>query len=70
MMFDVELSVDAQEFYANASPTTSNNVKRLKGEYHGIYRYRLGDWRVLFEIDHASRLVKVLTIAHRSEAYE
>jgi len=27
------------------------NIKSLKGELSGYYRYRLGDYRVIYEID-------------------
>lgn len=33
------------------------------------YRVRQGDWRVLYEIDDAAKVVDVVKIAHRREAY-
>ena len=35
----------------------------------GYYRYRVGDWRVTYEIDKDSSIVVVLIVAHRSKAY-
>jgi mRNA interferase RelE/StbE len=52
------------------SPRQGNNVKRLTGEFAGIWRYRVGDWRVLYRIDDQARRVMVLTVAHRREVYE
>lgn len=51
-------------------PRRGNNVKRLKGEWSGYWRYRVGDWRVVYRIDDAARRVYVVVIAHRREVYE
>jgi mRNA interferase RelE/StbE len=45
----------------------AGDVKRLKA-FVPNYRLRVGDWRVLFEVD-ADRII-VHDIKHRSEAYE
>ena len=43
-------------------------VKRLVGfEYQ--WRVRVGDYRVLYEIDDDKRLVHIYRIAHRSDVY-
>lgn len=47
-----------------------NNIKRLTGELAGLFRYRVGDWRVVYRIDDGARRVLVLVIAHRREVYE
>ena len=51
-------------------PRRHGNVKRLTGALAGLYRYRLGDWRVLYRIDAGADRVVVLVIAHRREVYE
>ena len=51
-------------------PRCHNNIKRLSGEYAGLLRYRVGDWRVLYRIDDEKPRVWVLSIAHRSDVYE
>lgn len=44
--------------------------KPLGEELIGIYSARLArDWRVLYEIDEARRVVHILDIRHRSVAY-
>jgi mRNA interferase RelE/StbE len=43
--------------------------KKLKG-YTDQWRVRLGDWRVVYIIDDAARLVSVTRIAHRREVYD
>ncbi len=51
-------------------PYRHGNIKRLTGEFAGRLRYRVGDWRVLYRIDDASKRVIVLVIAHRRDVYE
>ncbi len=43
--------------------------KKLKG-YKDQWRIRIGDWRVVYLIDDAARLVSVTRIAHRREVYD
>ena len=43
--------------------------KKLKG-YKDQWRIRIGDWRVVYIIDDAARLVSVTRIAHRSKVYD
>jgi mRNA interferase RelE/StbE len=53
-----------------ADPRHHNNIRRLKGELNRLFRYRVGEWRVIYRIDDGRKQVQVLTIAHRSEAYD
>jgi len=53
-----------------AEPRQGGNVKRLKGEWSGYLRYRVGDWRVIYRVDEDSDRVNVLVISHRREVYE
>ena len=53
-----------------ADPRRGNNVKRLKGEWSGYLRYRVGDWRVIYRVDDTGSRVDVVVIAHRREVYE
>lgn len=52
------------------TPSYHPNIKPLKDNYAGCYRYRVGDYRVVYYIDEEQSEVNVVTIAHRSEAYE
>ncbi len=36
----------------------------------GLWRIRVGDWRIGYEIDDAAREVTIVTVGHRSEFYE
>ena len=51
------------------TPRRHPNIKPLSGPFAGQFRFRAGDYRVVYMIDDAARLVQVLRIAHRSEAY-
>ena len=44
-------------------------AKPLKGIFKGLYRYRVGDYKVIFAIDRAEHRVIVLHVKHRKEAY-
>ena len=43
--------------------------KALVGQYKGLYRYRYGDYRILYEIDVDNRLIIINRIGHRKEIY-
>jgi mRNA interferase RelE/StbE len=43
--------------------------KKLKG-YRDQWRVRIGDWRVVYIVDDAAKLVSVTRIAHRREVYD
>jgi len=45
------------------------NIKRLKGNLSAIYRYRMGDYRLFCTIDSTEKLVFMLDIVHRRDAY-
>ena len=42
----------------------------LKGEYAGFWRYRIGEYRVLCEIQDDTVIVLVLTVGHRRQVYK
>jgi mRNA interferase RelE/StbE len=52
------------------TPLLHPNIKALKGDYLGYYRYRIGDYRVIYSVEDELVQVLVITIVHRSEAYE
>ena len=51
------------------NPFYGTNIKKLKGEYEGVYRYRLGNYRLFYVIDNDKVIVIVTTISHRQNAY-
>lgn len=51
-------------------PLSSKNVRRLHGELEGLYRYRVGRFRMVFRIVEEAREVRVLAIASRGDVYK
>ena len=51
------------------NPRSHPNIKPLKGDLAGFYRYRIGDYRVIYSIEDEVVRVFVVAIAHRSQAY-
>ncbi|MCA1631356.1 MAG: type II toxin-antitoxin system RelE/ParE family toxin [Acidobacteria bacterium] len=43
--------------------------RKLVGE-ENLWRIRVGDYRVIYEIDDARRIVDVIAVKHRSKAYD
>jgi mRNA interferase RelE/StbE len=41
----------------------------LKGIFKGLFRYRYGDYRVIYAIDMGDKKIIVLHVKHRKEAY-
>ncbi len=41
----------------------------LKGEFSGLRRIRIGDYRVVFEVRHDTLIVLVVRIGHRRSVY-
>ena len=61
-----------QEIYRIIEQLSENprceSVKKLKGS-DNLYRIRVGDYRVIFEIDDEEKTVLIVYIRHRKEAY-
>ncbi len=53
-----------------ADPFSSQNIRRLRGELEGLYRYRLGRFRMIFRILADAREVRILAIASRGDIYK
>jgi mRNA interferase RelE/StbE len=44
-------------------------ARKLHGSGRDDYRIRVGDYRVLYEIDDPHRIVRVMRVRHRREVY-
>jgi mRNA interferase RelE/StbE len=44
--------------------------KPLKGRYKGLFSYRFGDYRIVYEIDGSKIKIMILRIAHRKNVYD
>jgi mRNA interferase RelE/StbE len=52
-----------------SDPVNGVNIKHLKG-IAGKYRYRVGDLRVIYEINVPEKIVYVMAILPRGQAYK
>jgi len=53
----------------NLFETPERKGKPLTGSFKGHRRLRVGDYRVIYRIDPAKKIVYVVAIKHRREAY-
>ncbi|NJN89636.1 MAG: type II toxin-antitoxin system RelE/ParE family toxin [Leptolyngbyaceae cyanobacterium RM2_2_4] len=44
-------------------------AKKLAGETH-LYRIRVGDYRIIYEVDDSIRMLQVMRVRHRRDAYQ
>lgn len=55
------------EYLAQDPYEASNDVKKLQGR--SGYRLRVGDYRVIYELENKRLIIQVLEIAHRKDIY-
>jgi mRNA interferase RelE/StbE len=68
----LEAKIVNRVFYkieALSSQPRPSGCRKLVGEIN-LWRIRVGDYRVIYEIDDMSRRVDVVAIKHRSKAYD
>ena len=51
------------------NPYFGPNIKRLKGGYSDFYRYRIGDYRLIYSISDAELILYMITCTHRKDSY-
>jgi mRNA interferase RelE/StbE len=42
----------------------------LKWKYEGLFKLRIGDWRVIYDINHDQKIITVHKAGHRREIYK
>jgi mRNA interferase RelE/StbE len=52
------------------NPFFGVNIKKLKGEYKEIYRFRLGDYRIFYKIDDQKEIIYIINVENRQDAYK
>ena len=62
---DVQAGIDA----LRRSPLAGPKVKGLKGALREYWRYRVGDYRIVYAVDPRHRAVYVDYIQHRKDVY-
>lgn len=63
-----ERVADAIDIIAR-NPHLDGHIKKLKGDLKHMHRFRMGDLRILYEIDDAQEIVWIKTIEWRGSAY-
>jgi mRNA interferase RelE/StbE len=46
-----------------------NNIKRLKGDLEGLYRLRVGRYRIVFRKNGKELVILIIRIGHRKDVY-
>lgn len=52
------------------NPFFGKNIKKIKGDYKDLYRYRIGDFRLFYLINDNKRLVIIADIDQRKDSYK
>ena len=58
------------ELSSNPTETQGDTIKRLSGEFAGKWRYRIGEYRLIYLPDLTSHTIVLLAIRPRGEAYD
>lgn len=51
-------------------PLSGPNIKRLHGKLEGKCRYRIGDIRIIYEVNTKSKTVEIKSIGGRGDVYK
>ncbi len=62
----IQRKIRSQIFSLENNPRPFGSSKLKNSEFH---RIRTGNYRVIYSIDDKNKVVKVLSVAHRKEAY-
>ena len=63
--------IDAYDYKElKENPFQGSNIKKLKGEFKDIYRYRSGNFRIFYIVDNENVIIIMLTIQQRKNAYK
>ena len=59
-----------EEIRQHTTLPRGNTIKRLERDLKGMWRYRIGDFRIVYKPDDDRRVVCLLSISHRKDVYE
>ena len=51
------------------NPFYGSNIKKLKDDLEGYYRYRVGNYRLFYLIEDEKLIVVIVDFKHRQQAY-
>lgn len=52
------------------NPFFGPNIKKLKGEFNELYRFRIGDFRLFYKVAEETVIVFIVDIESRKDAYK
>ena len=52
------------------NPFFGPNIKRLKGKFAKINRFRIGDYRIFYTVDESEKIIFFINIENRQDAYK
>ena len=52
------------------NPFYGPSIKKLKGEFKDLYRFRIGDYRLFYNISEQKSIIFILNIENRQDAYK
>lgn len=52
------------------NPFFGPNIKKLKGEFKELYRFRIGDFRLFYKVSEETVIVFIVDIESRKDAYK
>ncbi len=64
-----EIIKNKLDILAQNPETLKNNIKQLKGKYSGLFRLRVGNYRIIYKMDNKKLLIVIVRIGHRKEIY-
>lgn len=84
-MYNVSWSPESEDDLENVSPEIALRIvdkveeylaidpislgRSLTGKFKGLYRYRIGDYRVIYEVQTKERIIYLAQIGHRGSVY-
>jgi len=85
MVYRIEFSIKAEKSFAKIDRNWQKKIvgylqnkvvsqplifgKSLTGNKKGLWRYRVGDYRIICEIQNKELIVLVVDVAHRKDVY-
>ncbi len=69
---ETQARIDAAFEYIVNSPFRHENpttIKALHGKKKGLFRYRVGDLRFIYQVDREERVIHILQIDNRGDIY-
>jgi len=67
---DIQRRINKAIDTLEVNPLTGSNIKKLTGTLKGLYRYRLGRLRIIYQVVESELKVLVIEIGPRGDIYK